>query len=312
MKVLVTGAAGTLGREVVAHLRSLGWSVRAHDLVPLDPAQADEVATGDLRDPEHVRSLVDGMSGVVHAAAIPSPRPDEQAVFTNNVMSAYQVLDAAGRGGVPRIVYISSLSALGFAFSEHGASPESAPVTETHPYVAEDVYGLSKYLGEQIAHTTALRWGAAVVSLRFPFLGSGERLRSHLERVHERPGDARRILWAWLDTRDAARAIEAALTRPLTGHHLINVAAPDTTALVPTAELLRRYHPSTAADGAAGRLRDAVLHSAQPRVARLHRRLFLEAPVKQAHAPGGPVKQAHGPTESSISKNPLRYRRSEL
>jgi nucleoside-diphosphate-sugar epimerase len=246
VNVLVTGAAGTLGRDAVAHLRSLGWRVRAHDLVPVDPAQADEVVTGDLRDPEHVRSIVDGMSGVVHAAAIPSPRPDEQAVFTNNVMSAYQVLDAAGRGGVPRIVYVSSLSALGFAYSEHGASPESVPVTETHPSVAEDVYGLSKSLGEQIARTTALRWGGTVVSLRFPFLGSGERLRRHLARVHERPGDDRRILWAWLDTRDAARAIEAALTRPPTGHHLINVVAPDTTALEPTAELLRRYHPSSA------------------------------------------------------------------
>src|SRR6202167_4000298 len=246
MKILVTGAAGMLGSAVVARLRSLDWSVRAHDLTPLDPALADEVVTGDLRDPEQVRSLVDGISGVVHAAAIPSPRPDEQAVFTNNVMSAYQVLDAAGRGGVPRIVYVSSLSALGFAFSEHGASPESVPVTETHPPVAEDVYGLSKYLGEQIARTTALRWGGTVVSLRFPFLGSGERLRRHLARVHERPGDDRRILWAWLDTRDAARAIEAALTRPPTGHHLINVVAPDTTALEPTAELLRRYHPSSA------------------------------------------------------------------
>jgi nucleoside-diphosphate-sugar epimerase len=244
MRVLVTGAAGTLGSAVVAHLRSSGWSVRAHDLVPLDPAQADEVVTGDLRDPDHVRSIVDGMAGVVHAAAIPSPRPDEQAVFTNNVMSAYQVLDAAGRSGVPRTVYISSLSALGFAYSSHDVSPESVPVTETHPFLAEDVYGLSKHLGERIARTTALRWGPAVVSLRFPFLGNGERLRKHLADVHERPGDHRRGLWAWLDTRDAARAIEAALTRPLTGHQLINVVAPDTTALESTAELLRRYHPS--------------------------------------------------------------------
>ena len=62
MKILVTGAAGTLGSAVVAHLRSLGWSVRAHDLLPLDPAQADEVVTGDLRDPEQVRPLVDGMA----------------------------------------------------------------------------------------------------------------------------------------------------------------------------------------------------------------------------------------------------------
>jgi nucleoside-diphosphate-sugar epimerase len=245
MRILVTGAAGTLGSAVVAHLRSLGHSVRAHDLVPLDPAQADEVVSGDLRDAEHVRSLVDGMAGVVHAAAIPSPQPDEQAVFANNVMSAYQVLDAAGRGGVPRIVYVSSLSALGFAYSERGASPESVPVTETHPPVAEDVYGLSKYLGEQIASTTARRWGGTVVSLRFPFLGSGKRLRRHLALVHERPGEGRRILWAWLDTRDAARAIEAALTKPLSGHQLINVVAPDTTALESTAELLRRYHPSS-------------------------------------------------------------------
>lgn len=125
MKILVTGAAGTLGREVVAHLRSLSWSVRAHDLLP------PEVASGDLRDPELVRPLVEGMACVVHAAAIPSPRPDEQAVFTNNVLSAYQVLDAAGRAGVPRIVYISSLSALGFAYSFHGASPSSSPRTST-------------------------------------------------------------------------------------------------------------------------------------------------------------------------------------
>jgi nucleoside-diphosphate-sugar epimerase len=245
VKILVTGAAGTLGREVVAHLRSLGWSVRAHDLLPLEVADADEVVSGDLRDPELVRPLVEGMAGVVHAAAIPSPRPDEQAVFTNNVLSAYQVLDAAGRAGVPRIVYISSLSALGFAYSFHGASPSSVPVTEDHPFVAEDVYGLSKYIDEQIATTTALRWGTTVVSLRFPFLGSGARLQTHLDHVHESPGDDRRGLWAWLDTRDAARAISVALTAPLSGHHLINVVAPDTTALKPTAELIREYHPST-------------------------------------------------------------------
>jgi nucleoside-diphosphate-sugar epimerase len=247
VRVLVTGAAGTLGREVVAHLGSLGWSVRAHDREPPDPALADEVSTGDLRDPEHARALVAGMSGVVHAAAIPAPTLGaEQEIFTNNVMSAYQVLDAAGRGGVPRMVYVSSLSALGFAYSERGASPEQVPVTETHPFVAEDVYGLSKHVGERIARTVALRWGSTVVSLRFPFLGSGERLRTHLARVHADPGNDRRGMWAWLDTRDAARAIEAALTRPLTGHQLVNVVAPDTTALQPTAELLRRYHPASA------------------------------------------------------------------
>lgn len=246
MKVLVTGAAGTLGHAVAAHLGALGWSVRADDRVPLDPAAADEVGTGDLLDPEHARTIVAGMSAVVHVAAIPAPMlGSEQEIFTNNVMSAYQVLDAAGRAGVPRIVYVSSLSALGFAYSESGASPERVPVTENHPFVAEDVYGLSKHLGERIARTVALRWGCTVVSLRFPFLGDGERLRTHLGHVRAEPARDRRGLWAWLDTRDAARAIEAAIISPLTGHHLVNVVAPDTTSDVPTAELLRRYHPNS-------------------------------------------------------------------
>jgi nucleoside-diphosphate-sugar epimerase len=246
VKVLVTGAAGTLGREVVAHLSTLGWTVRAEDRVPLDPASAAETGSGDLLDPEHARAIVDGMSAVVHVAAIPAPMlGTEQEIFTNNVMSAYQVLDAAGRAGVPRIVYISSLSALGFAYSQHGSSPEQVPVTEDHPFVAEDVYGLSKHLGERIATTVALSSGSTVVSLRFPFLGHGERLRRHLAAEHADPGFDSGGLWGWLDTRDAARAVEAAITRPLTGHQLIQVVAPDTTSLVPTEELLRRYHPNS-------------------------------------------------------------------
>lgn len=244
MKVLVTGAAGTVGGEVSALLHANGHAVRAHDRAPFDPASADEQVAGDLLDPAHVREIVAGVSAVVHVAAIPAPMlGTEQEIFSNNVMSAYQVLDAAGRAGVPRIVYVSSISALGFAYAAHPISPERIPVTEQHPFRAQDVYGLSKHLGERIARTVAERWGSTVVSLRFPFLGHGERLRRHLDYVRADPGADRGGLWAWLDTRDAARAVEAALTRPLTGHHLVHAVAPDTSSSIPTAELLRRFHP---------------------------------------------------------------------
>jgi nucleoside-diphosphate-sugar epimerase len=187
---------------------------------------------------------------VVHAAALPSPlSASEEEVFTNNVESTYRLLDASGRAGVGRIVNVSSLSAVGLAWARREVSPERVPVTETHPYVGDDVYGLSKQIGELIAATVSRRWANSVVSLRFPFLGSGERLRHHLARVHADPGVERAALWGWLDTRDAAGAVAAALTRPLEdGHFVLNVAAADTTALVPTADLLRRYHPSTHVD----------------------------------------------------------------
>jgi nucleoside-diphosphate-sugar epimerase len=249
VRVLVTGAGGALGREVLTHLRGAGWSVRALDRTAVDPDTADEVLTGELLDAGLLDTALDATDAVVHAAAIPSPNAaPHNEVFGNNVQAAYRVLDGAGRHGIGRVVSISSLSALGLAFSERGASPHSVPITEEHPFVGDDVYGLSKYLGEITADAAARGWGTTIVSLRFPFLGVGERLRAHMARVHQDPGYDRGSLWGWLDTRDAARAIGAALTAPLRGHTVVNVAAPDTTALEPTAELLRRYHPDTRFD----------------------------------------------------------------
>jgi nucleoside-diphosphate-sugar epimerase len=262
VKVLVTGAGGVLGRQVVSRLTADGHSVRAHDRVepPQEAAaHAAEVIVGDLRDREHLADALSGVDAVVHAAAHPSPNgPPEAWILANNIEATYNVLDTAGRAGVGRIVNISSLSALGLAWSVHELSPESVPLTEQHPYVGDDVYGLSKYASELITATVSRRWGSAAVSLRFPFLGTGKRLAFHLEHVRADPGRERGSLWGWLDSRDAARAVAAALTRPLEGaifedgpfegHVVLNVAAPDTTCLIPTAELMRRYHPNTRID----------------------------------------------------------------
>jgi nucleoside-diphosphate-sugar epimerase len=249
VKVLVTGAGGTLGKYVVEHLAAEGWSVRAHDRARPETSAADDVVTGELLDRAQVEILVAGVDAVVHAAAIPSPLGGtEDEVFRNNVDSVYNVLYAAGQAGVRRIVNISSASAVGLAWSKRGLSPVSVPVTEEHPYVGEDVYGLSKQIGEIVADTASRRWDCSVVSLRFPFFGTGERQRIHFEPIHADPGIDRAGLWAWLDTRDAARAVGAALVAKTVGHQVINVAAPDTVSLLPTRELLRRYHPDTRID----------------------------------------------------------------
>lgn len=240
MKVLVTGAAGMVGQAVVARLRADGHTVRAHDRTP-PPGPADDIVAGDLRDASGLDRLLAGIDAVVHAAAIPAPVDDE--VFDNNVGAAYHLLEAAGTLGVRRIVYVSSLSALGFAWSRRGAAPLRVPVAEDHPYVGDDPYGLSKQVGELVTATVSNRFGIPAVSLRFPFIGTGERLRHHLAHVQADLGGQRGSLWGWLETHDAADAVAAALTRPLEGHAIVHVAAPDTVALVPTAELLRRYYP---------------------------------------------------------------------
>jgi nucleoside-diphosphate-sugar epimerase len=143
------------------------------------------------------------------------------------------------------VVNVSSASAFGFAWSARGVSPLRVPVTDDHPYVGDDVYGLSKQVGELVAATVSRRSDVTIVSLRFPFIGGGERLARHLAPIHADPGVDRAGLWAWLHTADAARAIAAALTADLSGAVAMTVAAPDTTAREHTANLLRRYHPDT-------------------------------------------------------------------
>jgi nucleoside-diphosphate-sugar epimerase len=252
--VLVTGAAGGIGQFVVTELAGAGWTVLAADRADRDvPAAAARLA-GDLRDPAFVTECftgpaarrLGGVDALVHLAAIPAPGiVDEHETLLFNAGPAYLVLTGAGRCGVRRIVASSSFSAVGMAWADRDLSPHYVPVDERHPRLTVDSYGLSMGVTEEIAAYTTRRFGAATVCLRFPFVGTGARLADRLAEVDARPGGNRRELWAWVDTRDAARAVAAALTADLTGHHVLNIAAPDTTAIEPTRDLLDRFHPGT-------------------------------------------------------------------
>lgn len=256
--VLVTGAAGGIGRVVVAELARAGLTVLAADRVTWDAPGVAARLTGDLGDPAFVTecfagpaaTAVGGVAAVVHLAAIPAPGivPEHETLLLN-AGSAYLVLNEAGRQGVRRVVVSSSFSAVGLAWADRDQSPHHVPVDERHPQLTVDPYGLSKVVTEEIAAFTTRRFGVPTVCLRLPFVGTGERLRHRLDEVHRDPAGNRRELWAWVDTRDVARAVHAALNADLTGHHVLNVAAPDTTALQPTRELLARHHPDTVMRG---------------------------------------------------------------
>jgi nucleoside-diphosphate-sugar epimerase len=250
--VLVTGAAGGIGQFVVAELVGAGWTVLAADRVDRELPGVAARLTGDLRDPAFVTECftgpaargIGGVAAVVHMGAIPAPGiVAEHETLLFNAGPAYLVHTEAGRHGVPRIVASSSFSAVGLAWADRDLSPRYVPVDERHPRLTVDPYGLSMGLTEQIAAQTTRRFGVATVCLRFPFVGTGARLDHRLAEVHAGPGGNRRELWSWVDTRDAARAVHAALTADLTGHHVLNIAAPDTTAHEPTRDLLDRFHP---------------------------------------------------------------------
>jgi len=244
--VLVTGAAGLLGRAVVDHLRGLGVGVTAM-LHREGDIEAERVVVGSMVDAAFVRDAVEGADAVVHCAALKAPMMGTaEAVFCGNVTGTFTVLEQAGRMGVRQAVVSSSYSVLGLTFAPAMRHPAYLPIDEQVPLQIEDPYAHSKQVDELSAELMWKRHGMTVVALRLPFLGGmADSIPARAERVRIDPGygTAAREFWTYLETRDAARACVLALTEPPPGCHVVSVAAPTTLAPYPTEQLLAVYHP---------------------------------------------------------------------
>jgi nucleoside-diphosphate-sugar epimerase len=246
-RVLVTGAAGLVGRVVTRAFADHGAAVTA--LVYADPGDlaevgADRVAVGDAGDPGLVREALADVDAVVHLAALPTPvHGTALEVFGGNTRATFTVLEEAGSLGVRRAVVASSFSILGLPWARRTLHPAYVPVDEDAPLQIEDPYGLSKQVDEATAEMMARRHGMDVVALRFPFISNDERAADRVPLATDDPAIGAPELWTYLDVRDAAQAAWLAITVPLQGFHKVFVAAPDTFVPYPTADLLAVYHP---------------------------------------------------------------------
>jgi nucleoside-diphosphate-sugar epimerase len=250
-RILVTGAAGMIGRAVTRHFADLQIPVTA--LVLDDPGDlpADRVVVGDAEDRDVVTDALDGVDAVVHLAAIPLPTLDTaDQVFRTTTAATFTVLDAAGERGVRQTVIASSINAVGLRFGPRPVHPDYLPFDERLPTQAADAYSLSKYVDEATAAAMARRHGLTVVALRFPMVaGLGavarldDRLPGFLEWIATDPQRGASDLWLYLEVRDAARAVEAGLGLATPGAHVVTVAAPLTSVPYRTEDLLDAYHP---------------------------------------------------------------------
>jgi len=185
-----------------------------------------------------------GVDRIVHMGAYPSPHghPDD-VIYSSNTRSTYLVLAEGAKRGVDRAVVASSVAAVGIAWAPHELAPEYVPIDEEHPFVVEDPYGLSKRVVEDICAMVTQRWSVDTMAMRFPFIGRGERLERHLAEFAANPLKTRRELWGWIHTEDAVRAVTASLFGAWSGHHVVNVAAPDSGLDIPTEQLISEYLP---------------------------------------------------------------------
>lgn len=199
----------------------------------------------DVTDFNDVMSALAGSEGIIHLAAIPSPvRDPERRVFELNMLSNWNVLEAAEILGIPKLVMASSINAVGASFSRGIVPPAYFPIDEEHPTRAEDAYSQSKWLGEQMADAFCRRREAQIASMRFHALWDEEALRAFKANPrHDVEGRAALAFWGWVDLRDAARACRLALERDWAGHEPFFINASDTTLSIPTEEALAKVYP---------------------------------------------------------------------
>ena len=242
MNVLVTGGAGMIGRAAVDELRGHG-----HQVTPVDRSaqRQEDTVTVDLQDLGQVVGAMHGVDAVVHMAAIPSPRSDPpEVVFRNNVMSTFNVLEAAALVGVHNVVLASSISALGYAFRHRDFNPLRIPIDETHPLLSQDSYGLSKMVGEELAEGFVRRTpDLAVSSLRFTWVLDQEDIQVARRAREQRETSGGGAFWTWVDVRDAASACRLAMENNRPGHEAFYIAAPEIRLDMPIEDLLAQHFP---------------------------------------------------------------------
>jgi uronate dehydrogenase len=123
--VLITGAAGTIGRALRQGLHGRVGTLRLLDLAPLGaPRPGEELLTGDIRDLDAVTAAMDGVDATVHLAGIPHEDSFDRILETN-VVGTYNVYEAARKQGCPRVVFASSLHVTGFYDASERISPAS-------------------------------------------------------------------------------------------------------------------------------------------------------------------------------------------
>ena len=248
MRIAVTGGSGKLGRAVVEALTKAG-----HAVLNLDRsgARGDGFTQVDFTDYGQAADALfgidnrhHGLDAVVHLAAAPAGGilPDA-ATFANNMMSTFNVFQAARRAGIQKIVYASSETLLGIPFE---LDPPYIPVDEKYPSRPESVYAVVKHLEEELA-IKLTRWDPElrITALRFSNVmdvGDYDLFPTYQQDASLRSWN----LWSYIDSRDGAQAVVRALDVQEKGFDTFIIAAADTVMKRANAELVAEMFPDVA------------------------------------------------------------------
>lgn len=258
-RIVFTGGSGKAGRHVVPYLLDKGHEVLNLDLAPLDHPGVNTIAA-DLTDSGQVFNALSmhfGFEGletgrgpapidaVVHFAAIPRIllKPDNET-FAANTVATYNVIEAAAKLGIKKIVIASSETTYGVCFAEGDKDYRCFPLEEDYDVDPMDSYGLSKVVNEKTARAFAMRFGIDIYALRI-----GNVIEPHeypkFADFLANPPSRKRNAWSYIDARDLGQIVDLCIAKDGLGFEVFNATNDTITADIPTREFLAKYAPNT-------------------------------------------------------------------
>jgi nucleoside-diphosphate-sugar epimerase len=257
-RILFTGGTGKAGRHVVPWLLDRKYRILNFDLQAL-PHPEIPTLIGDITDGAQVFNAMtthfsrDGLKAgkapgpvdaVVHFAAIPRIliNPDNET-FRVNVMGTYNVIEAAMKLGISKVVVASSETTYGVCFAEGDKDFHAFPLEEDYDVDPMDSYGLSKVVNERTARAFAARFKSDIYALRI-----GNVIEPHeygrFPGFAADPPSRKRNAWSYIDARDLAQIVHLCLQKDGLGFQVFNAVNDTITADQPTAEFLARWCPA--------------------------------------------------------------------
>lgn len=198
--LLLTGAAGWLGRHLRPHLAKREGGLRSSDILEFGPAlPGEEIVHADLNDAAAVDRLVEGAASIVHFGGIRIEDSFDR-ILRANIVGTFNVIDAARRHGVKRVVYASSVHAIGYY-------PASQKIDSTVTHRPDGFYGLSKAFAEDLARLYVDKAGMDIACLRIGTVLQEPRVPRHLS--------------TYLSFNDLFRLVDACLDQPDMGFAVV-------------------------------------------------------------------------------------------
>ena len=171
-RILITGAAGDVGRRITPLLKAAYPEVILSDIVEPSDRHGLPFIKAELSDPAAVAAAVKGVDGIMHLGGFSVEGPWE-TILNANIIGCYNLFEEARKAGVKRIVFASSNHAVGYY-------PRSTTIGPDVTVLPDSRYGVSKAFGEALGAMYAMKHGIGVTSLR-------------IGNVNEQPLDARRL-----------------------------------------------------------------------------------------------------------------------